>query len=150
MTWHSSAHEERVPTPIPLCLNGTVCCVTNPSRALASRQTLFGLTVTEAVLSAAQADTLQSLASGFAQSELCDHSSHFTVAGRHLHHMRLELHGLGCQHTERYLLPHLTDTQICTGPTWLCTHAWVHWANRCAFTINDGTVWHVCLVKKTK
>lgn len=39
------------------------------------------------------------------QSELCDHSSHFTVAGRHLHHTRLELHGLGCQHTEWYLLP---------------------------------------------
>lgn len=67
--------------------------VKNTSCALAPQQTLFGLSVTEAVLSAAQADTLHSLASGFAQSEPCERSSQCSVAGRHLHH--IELRGRG-------------------------------------------------------
>lgn len=69
-------------------LNTIACCITNPSCALAPQQTLFGLSVTEAVLSAAQADTLHSLALGFPQSESCDHSRQCSMAGRHLHHMR--------------------------------------------------------------
>lgn len=125
MTWHSSAHEGRVPTPISLYLNDSVCCVTNPSRALAPQQTLFGLTVTEAVLSAAQADTLQSLASGFAQSELWDRSSHFSVAGRHLHHMRLELHGRGWQHAEGYPLAPNCHANMYRTP--LCTQLCARW-----------------------
>lgn len=51
------------------------------------------LCVTEAALSAAQADTLYSPAPGFAESEPCDRSSQPSVAGRHLHHARYKLHG---------------------------------------------------------
>lgn len=50
------------------------------------------LCVTEAALSAAQADTLYSPAPGFAESEPCDRSSQPSVAGRHLHHARYKLH----------------------------------------------------------
>lgn len=51
------------------------------------------LCVTQAPLSAAQADTLYSPAPGFAESEPCDRSSQPSVAGRHLHHARYKLHG---------------------------------------------------------
>lgn len=68
------------------CLNAAACFVTNPSCASDPQLTLFGLSVTEAVLSAVQADTLYSLASGFAESEPCDRSSQLSVARRHLHH----------------------------------------------------------------
>ncbi|CAB1429992.1 unnamed protein product [Pleuronectes platessa] len=65
-----------------------------PSKQRAAK-TLFGPSVTEAALSAAQADTFHSLASGFAQSQPCDRSSQPSVAGRHLHRTTLELHGGG-------------------------------------------------------
>lgn len=65
----SSEDEETKCQPHFNCLNVAACFVTNPSCASDPQLTLFGLSVTEAVLSAVQADTLYSLAFGFAESE---------------------------------------------------------------------------------
>lgn len=108
-------------------------CITNPSRTLAPQQTLFGLSVTEAVLSAAQADTLHSLASGFAQSEPCDRSSQSSVAGRHLHHMRFELHGISCLHAE-WPPPHFTGKYV--QDKHVCAHACMHNINHRVLLVN--------------
>lgn len=86
MMGQSSEDEETKCQPHFHCLNVAACFVTNPSCASDPQLTLFGLSVTEAVLSAVQADTLYSLALGFAESEPCDRSSQLSVARRHLHH----------------------------------------------------------------
>lgn len=119
-------------------LNVSACCVTNPSRALAPQQTLFGLSVTEAVLSAAQTDTLHPLASGFAQSQSCGRSSQHSVAGRHLHHMRFERHGRGCLHAEGY--------HPCR-PTCLCIYECVHNLNHRASLVNHAISAYMWVVR---
>lgn len=101
MTWYSSRDDEKkCPSQFHYLYLAT-CLVTNPSCTLTPQLTVFGLSVTEAVLSAAQADTLYSLALGFAESKPCNCSSHLSVARRHLHHMKFELHGIPCtEHTK--------------------------------------------------
>lgn len=137
MTWQDSSDERKHLSPFHY-LNTAVCHVTTPSCALAPEQTLFGLSVTEAVLSAAQADTLRSLPWGFAQSEPCDHRSQHGVAVRHLHHMRFELHGVGRLRTEG----HLQFTHKCTLYTCTKTHTQASHVHKVAH--KGSQVLHVC------
>lgn len=116
--WHDTVHGMRKRClPQFHYLNAAACCVKNTSCALVPQQTVFGLSVTEAVLSAAQADTLHSLASGFTQAEPCDRSSQCSVAGRHLHHMRIELHGR-CLSARRRAPTTLYANMLPTGQTY--------------------------------
>lgn len=83
-------------------------------------KTLFGLSVTESVLSAAQPDTFHSLAPGFEQSQACDRSSWHSVAGRHLYCAMFEQHERQYLHNAVYTL--IINKQIFTGKeTYLST-----------------------------
>lgn len=110
----SSEDEETKCQPHFHCLNVAACFVTNPSCASDPQLTLFGLSVTEAVLSAVQADTLYSLALGFAESEPCDRSSQLSVARRHLHHTEYPVRNAQS----------LLDKHACACP---CAQGQVNW-----------------------